>query len=55
MIDINITIKALFLLYKGNKKGPVKRWDFDTEDDYSAYQSKREALPKYKTCASLLL
>ncbi|XP_065884938.1 protein Red-like [Dysidea avara] len=30
----------------GNKKGPVKRWDFDTEDDYSAYQSKREAMPK---------
>ena len=30
----------------GSKKGPVKRWDFDNEDDYSQYQSKREALPK---------
>ena len=27
----------------------MKRWDFDTEDDYSAYQSKREAMPKYAT------
>ena len=31
---------------QGNKKGPVKRWDFDTEDDYSEYQSRREAMPK---------
>ncbi|XP_064404824.1 protein Red-like [Halichondria panicea] len=30
----------------GNKKGPVKRWDFDNEEDYGDYQSKREALPK---------
>lgn len=30
----------------GNKKGPVKRWDFENEEDYNQYQSKREALPK---------
>jgi IK cytokine len=30
----------------GNRKGPVKRWDFDTEEDYGHYQSSREALPK---------
>ncbi len=24
----------------------MKRWDFETEEDYSKYQSKREALPK---------
>ena len=32
--------------YSINKKGPVKRWDFDTEDAYSEYQSRREAMPK---------
>eukprot|EP00731_Ephydatia_muelleri_P030658 Em0022g172a len=30
----------------GNKKGPVRRWDFDTEEEYGKYQSNREALPK---------
>ncbi|CAI8038519.1 Protein Red [Geodia barretti] len=30
----------------GNKKGPVKRWDFETEEEYSSYQSGREAMPK---------
>jgi len=30
----------------GNKKGPVKRWDFESEDDYNKYQSAREAMPK---------
>jgi len=30
----------------GNKKGPVKRWDFENEDDYNKYMEKREALPK---------
>ena len=34
------------LLQQGNKKGPVKRWDFENEDEYSSYQSRREALPK---------
>ena len=33
-------------MFQGNKKGPVKRWDFDNEEDYSEYQSSREALPK---------
>ena len=31
---------------QGNKKGPVKRWDFESEDDYNKYQSAREAMPK---------
>ena len=32
---------------QGNKKGPVGRWDFDTQEDYSNYMSTKEALPKY--------
>jgi hypothetical protein len=32
---------------QGNKKGPVGRWDFDTQEEYSSYMSNREALPKY--------
>lgn len=28
------------------RKGPVNRWDFETEEEYSEYMSKREALPK---------
>ncbi|KAI1721482.1 protein Red [Ditylenchus destructor] len=30
----------------GNKKGPIKRWDFDTDEQYQQYQSSREAMPK---------
>jgi len=30
----------------GNKKGPVKRWDFENEDDYNKYMENREAMPK---------
>ncbi|KAJ0173109.1 hypothetical protein K1T71_011285 [Dendrolimus kikuchii] len=30
----------------GNKKGPIGRWDFDTQEEYSAYMSSKEALPK---------
>ncbi|XP_041972051.1 protein Red [Aricia agestis] len=30
----------------GNKKGPIGRWDFDTAEEYSAYMSSKEALPK---------
>ncbi|CAG0913512.1 unnamed protein product [Notodromas monacha] len=30
----------------GNKKGPVGRWDFDTQEEYSDYMSQKEALPK---------
>lgn len=30
----------------GNKKGPVGRWDFDTQEEYSDYMSSKEALPK---------
>ena len=32
---------------QGNKKGPVGRWDFDTQEEYSTYMSNKEALPKY--------
>ncbi|RNA28418.1 Red [Brachionus plicatilis] len=30
----------------GNKKGPVNRWDFDTNEEYGNYMSNKEALPK---------
>uniref|UniRef100_A0A182NNA6 RED-like N-terminal domain-containing protein n=1 Tax=Anopheles dirus TaxID=7168 RepID=A0A182NNA6_9DIPT len=30
----------------GNKKGPIGRWDFDTQEEYSEYMSSKEALPK---------
>ncbi|GAB0100096.1 protein Red [Sergentomyia squamirostris] len=30
----------------GNKKGPIGRWDFDTQEEYSDYMSKKEAMPK---------
>ncbi|XP_031554972.1 protein Red-like [Actinia tenebrosa] len=30
----------------GNKKGPIKRWDFENEEDYNEYMETREALPK---------
>ncbi|XP_077983588.1 protein Red-like [Glandiceps talaboti] len=30
----------------GNKKGPIGRWDFDTQEEYSHYMNNKEALPK---------
>lgn len=30
----------------GNKKGPIGRWDFDTQEEYSDFMSSKEALPK---------
>lgn len=30
----------------GNKKGPLNRWDFDTNEEYGNYMSNKEALPK---------
>lgn len=27
----------------GNKKGPIGRWDFDTQEEYSDYMSTKEA------------
>uniref|UniRef100_A0A7G3ANW0 Putative ik cytokine down-regulator of hla class ii n=1 Tax=Lutzomyia longipalpis TaxID=7200 RepID=A0A7G3ANW0_LUTLO len=30
----------------GNKKGPIGRWDFDTQEEYSDYMSTKEAMPK---------
>uniref|UniRef100_A0A803JS24 IK cytokine n=1 Tax=Xenopus tropicalis TaxID=8364 RepID=A0A803JS24_XENTR len=32
--------------YLGNKKGPLGRWDFDTQEEYSEYMNNKEALPK---------
>ncbi|XP_025086992.1 protein Red-like isoform X2 [Pomacea canaliculata] len=31
---------------RGSKKGPVGRWGFDTQEEYSSYMSRREDLPK---------
>lgn len=33
-------------LFQGNKKGPLGRWDFDTQEEYSDYMNNKEALPK---------
>ena len=44
---IDYSILYNHFLIQGNKKGPVKRWDFDNEEDYSSYQSTREALPRF--------
>ena len=35
-----------FFNFKGNKKGPIGRWDFDTAEEYADYMSSKEALPK---------
>ena len=32
---------------QGNKKGPIGRWDFDTQEEYSDYMANKEALPKW--------
>ena len=42
-----LSLSLSLSLSQGNRKGPVKRWDFDTDEDYGNYQSSREALPKY--------
>lgn len=34
-------------LFQGNKKGPLGRWDFDTQEEYSDYMNNKEALPKW--------
>lgn len=31
---------------QGNKKGPVGRWDFENQEEYSSYMGAREAMPK---------
>lgn len=30
----------------GNKKGPIGRWDFDSQEEYSEYMANKEAMPK---------
>lgn len=37
----------VFFLFQGNKKGPLGRWDFDTQEEYSDYMNNKEALPKF--------
>jgi hypothetical protein len=37
---------ALCAVLQGNKKGPLGRWDFDTQEEYSEYMNNKEALPK---------
>lgn len=37
----------VFPRLQGNKKGPLGRWDFDTQEEYSDYMNNKEALPKY--------
>lgn len=32
---------------KGSKKGPVNRWDFDTNEEYVDYMNNKEAMPKF--------
>ena len=34
------------VVFQGNKKGPLGRWDFDTQEEYSDYMNNKEALPK---------
>lgn len=41
-----MNIKTGPLHFQGNKKGPVGRWDFDTQEEYSDYMNQREAMPK---------
>lgn len=38
---------SLFFIFQGNKKGPLGRWDFDTQEEYSDYMNNKEALPKW--------
>ncbi|CAJ0942028.1 unnamed protein product, partial [Mesorhabditis belari] len=38
--------EADFSKMDSNKKGLIKRWDFDHEEDFEKYQGSREALPK---------
>lgn len=37
---------SVVLSLQGNKKGPLGRWDFDTQEEYSEYMNNKEALPK---------
>ncbi len=29
------------------KKGQIRRWDFDTAEEYEKYMSGKEAMPKF--------
>lgn len=31
---------------QGNRRGPVKRWDFEDHEDYEKYMESKEAMPK---------
>lgn len=43
--SVNFIIFMRFIS-QGNKKGPIGRWDFDTQEEYSDYMNNKEALPK---------
>lgn len=46
--------KLTCVLFQGNKKGPLGRWDFDTQEEYSDYMNNKEALPKYVLLPSVM-
>jgi RED-like protein C-terminal region len=48
-------IEGIFILWfnkdrGGSKKGQLKRWDFEDEESWNAYNDQREAMPKYVFC-----
>jgi len=45
-LDSFNVVAMFYLLFIGNKKGPIGRWDFDTAEEYSDYMNQKEALPK---------
>ena len=50
MVVFEIQLKTFILIFKikGNKKGPINRWDFETNEEYGNYMSNREALPRWE-------
>lgn len=48
LVNNFIYVLHIFMLFvfQGNKKGPLGRWDFDTQEEYSDYMNNKEALPK---------
>ena len=46
MVNVISLVLFLCVLMQGNKKGPIGRWDFDTQEEYSQYMNQKEAMPK---------
>ena len=44
--QFSVFIGCVCMCFQGNKKGPLGRWDFDTQEEYSDYMNNKEALPK---------